>query len=108
MSQQPAELERSISRWIEAPRSRVFRAWTEPDLLQRWWGPHGMTTPECEMNLWVGGLFRTLMSAPDGSEYPTQGVSLEIDAPKRLGFTDAFRPGWIPSGKPVMTGHLAF
>ena len=58
MSTQPAEFELSISRVIDAPRSRVFRAWTEPALLQQWWGPHGMTTPECEMNLWVGGLFR--------------------------------------------------
>jgi hypothetical protein len=46
-------------------------------------GPHGMTTPECEMQLWAGG-FRTLMRAPDGSEYPHQGVFLEI----------ARRTGW--------------
>ena len=78
MNTQPAAFELSISRMIDAPPSRVFRAWTEPALLQQWWGPHGMTTPECEMNLWVGGLFRTLMRAPDGSEYPTQGVFLEI------------------------------
>ena len=65
-----------------------------------------MTTPECEMNLWVGGLFRTLMRAPDGSEYPTQGVFLEIVAPRRLVFTDAYTPGWIPSGKPFMTAEV--
>lgn len=106
MSTQPAEFELSISRVIDAPRSRVFRAWTEPTLLQQWWAPHGMTTPECEMNLWVGGLFRTLMRAPDGAEYPTQGVFLEIVAPRRLVFTDAFTPGWIPSGKPFMTAEV--
>ena len=102
----PHEL--SLSRLIAAPRKKVFRAWTEPDLLARWWGPHGMTTPECEMNLWVGGLFRTLMRAPDGSEYPTQGVFLEIDAPNRLVFTDAFMPGWVPSGKPFMSAEVTF
>ncbi|WP_321367759.1 SRPBCC family protein [Pseudomonas extremaustralis] len=106
MNMQPAEFELSISRLIDAPRSRVFRAWTEPALLQQWWGPHGMTTPECEMNLWVGGLFRTLMRAPDGTEYPTQGVFLDIIAPRRLVFTDAFMPGWIPSGKPFMTAEV--
>ena len=78
---QPAEFELSISRLIDAPRSKIFRAWTEPPLLAQWWGPHGMTTPECEMDLWVGGQFRTLMRAPDGSEYPTMGVFLEIVAP---------------------------
>ena len=77
MNPQPAEFELTISRLIDAPRSRVFRAWTEPSLLQQWWGPHVMTTPECEMYLWVDGLFRTLMRAPDGSEYP-RWVSLHF------------------------------
>ncbi|MBO1541590.1 SRPBCC family protein [Pseudomonas sp. OA65] len=96
----------SISRVIDAPRQKIFRAWTEPALLMQWWGPHGMTTPECEMDLWVGGQFRTLMRAPDGSEYPTMGVFLEILAPQRLVFTDAFLPGWIPSGKAFMTAEV--
>ncbi|WLI47386.1 SRPBCC family protein [Pseudomonas beijingensis] len=96
----------SISRVIDAPRQKIFRAWTEPDLLAQWWGPHGMTTPECEMDLWVSGQFRTLMRAPDGSEYPTMGVFLEIFAPQRLVFTDAFLPGWIPSGKAFMTAEV--
>ena len=83
---QPADHQLVISRLIDAPRNKVFRAWTEPKVLAQWWGPHGMTTPECEMDLWVGGQFRTLMRAPDGSEYPTSGVFLEIQAPRRLVF----------------------
>lgn len=100
MNTQPAEFELSIRRLIDAPRSKVFRAWTTPALLQQWWGPHGMTTPECEMNLWVGGVFRTLMRAPDGAEYPTQGVFLEIEAPSRLVFTDAYAPGGCRRASP--------
>lgn len=95
--------ELSLNRLIDAPRSRVFRAWTDPHLLSRWWGPHGMTTALCEMQLWVGGLFRTVLRAPDGSEYASQGVFLEITAPERIVFTDAFGPGWVPSGKAFMT-----
>jgi len=106
MSPTPAAHALSISRIIDAPRQKIFRAWTEPALLVQWWGPHGMTTPECEMDLWVGGRFRTLMRAPDGSEYPTMGVFLEIFAPQRLVFTDAFLPGWIPSGKAFMTAEV--
>ena len=106
MNLKPAPFELSISRVIDAPRQKIFRAWTEPALLVQWWGPHGMTTPECEMDLWVGGQFRTLMRAPDGSEYPTLGVFLEIVAPRRLVFTDAFVPGWIPSGKAFMTAEV--
>lgn len=102
----PHEL--SLSRLIDAPREKVFRAWTEPQLLARWWGPHGMTTPECEMQLCVGGLFRTVMRAPDGTEYPNQGVFLEIVAPERIVFTDAFSPGWLPSAKAFMTVVVTF
>ena len=101
-----AQHELSISRLIDAPPAKVFRAWTEPQWLMQWWGPHGMTTPECEMQLWAGGLFRTLMRAPDGSEYPNQGVFLEIAAPRRLVFTDAFGPGWVPSDKAFMTAVM--
>jgi len=48
------------------------------------------------------------MRAPDGSEYPTQGVFLEIVAPRRLVFTDAFGPGWVPSDKAFMTAVISF
>lgn len=100
--------ELSLTRLIDAPRKKVFRAWTEPDLLAQWWGPNGMTTPLCEMQLWVGGLFRTVMRAPDGTEYPNQGVFLEIVAPERIVFTDAFGPGWVPSNKAFMTVVVTF
>lgn len=100
--------ELSLSRLIDAPREKVFRAWTEPQLLARWWGPHGMTTPECELQPWAGGLFRTVMRAPDGTEYPNQGVFLEIVAPERIVFTDAFGPGWQPSAKAFMTVVVTF
>jgi len=102
----PGEFELSITRLIDAPPSEVFRAWIEPELLRQWWGPHGMTTPVCEMQLWVGGLFRTVMRAPDGTEYPNQGVFLDIQAPRRIVFTDAFGPGWVPSARAFMTAVI--
>lgn len=104
----PAKHELSLSRLIDAPRAKVFRAWTEPELLAQWWGPQGMTTPECEMQLWVGGLFRTLMRTPDGTEYRHQGVFLDIRAPERIVFTDAFGPGWVPSERAFMTAEITF
>lgn len=103
-----AQHELSISRLIDAPPAKVFRAWTEPQWLMQWWGPHGMITPECEMQLWVGGAFRTLMRAADGAEYLNQGVFLDIVAPRRLVFTDAFIPGWMPSQKAFMTVVVTF
>jgi uncharacterized protein YndB with AHSA1/START domain len=92
-----------ITRLIDAPRERIFAAWTDPKQLARWWGPHGMTTPVCEMDLRPGGVFRTVMRARDGTEYPHAGVFLELVAPERIVFTDAFGAGWQPSAQPFMT-----
>ncbi|MEO7413643.1 MAG: SRPBCC family protein [Opitutaceae bacterium] len=102
------ERELIISRIIDAPREQVFQAWTDPTQLARWWGPHGMTTPFCEMDLRPGGAFRTLMRAPDGSEYPTKGVFLEITPPERIVFSDAFEPGFQPAVDPFITAIVTF
>src|SRR3954468_13690911 len=95
-----------ISRIINAPRERVFKAWTQQ--LPQWWGPHGMTTPFCEIDLRPGGVLRTVMRAPDGTEYPTQGVFLEVVAPERIVFTDAFGPGWVPAADIFFTAITTF
>lgn len=83
-----------ISRVMSAPRERVFETWTRR--LPEWWGPHGTTTPVCEMELRPGGVFRTVLRAPDGSEYPARGVFLEVVLNERVVFTDAYGPGWTP------------
>ncbi len=95
-----------ISRLIDAPRERVWDAWTRQ--LAQWWGPHGMTTVVRAMELRPGGLFRTVMRAPDGREYPTQGVFLEVVAPARIVFTDAFGAGWMPDPDPFFTAVTTF
>jgi len=101
-----ADLELVITRDIPAPPARVFRAWTTQ--LSQWWGPHGMTTPFCEMDLRPGGIFRTIMRAPDGTEYPTKGVFLEIVPDERIVFTDAFGPGWVPDPDAFFTAITTF
>ena len=90
-----AERELVLTRIIDAPRARVFEVWTKR--LTEWWGPHGIITPFCEMDLRPGGIFRTVMRAPDGTEYPTTGVFLEVVRNKRIVFTDAYDAGWQPS-----------
>lgn len=102
----PSERELKLTRIIAAPRARVFRAWT--DQFCSWWGPHGMTTPFCEMDLRPGGIFRTIMRAPDGTEYPTKGVFLEVVEPERIVFTDGFEPGWEPSPVIFFTAITTF
>src|SRR5580704_15362380 len=79
-----------IKRIFDAPRTVVFKAWTDPDHLMRWWGPHGFKTVSCKMDLRPGGAWRICMRGPDGHEDRQQGVFREIVAPERLVFTYAF------------------
>jgi uncharacterized protein YndB with AHSA1/START domain len=95
-----------LTRIIAAPPAYVYEAWTSQ--FQRWWGPHGMTTPFCEMELRPGGTFRTIMRAPDGMEYPTRGVFLEVVPNERIVFTDAFDPGWEPNPDAFFTAVMTF
>ncbi len=101
-----AARELSLTRLIDADPATCFKAWTEH--LPEWFGPHGMTVPVCELDLKAGGLCRTVMRTPDGTDYPNVGVFLEVTAPSRIVFTDAFVPGWLPAGKPFMVVVTTF
>lgn len=76
-----------ITRDFDAPRELVFKAWTDPKLLARWWGPKGFTNPVCEWDLRPGGKIYDVMRAPNGDEYPMGGEFREIIPPERLVFT---------------------
>ena len=97
-----------LTRAIAAPRERVYRAWTEPELLKQWFAPLPWTTPHVENDVRAGGSSLVVMRGPDGSEFPNRGVYLEVVANERLVFTDAFSSAWEPSEKPFMTGILTF
>lgn len=89
---EPIEKELTITRIFDAPRELVFRAWTDPQLLAQWWGPRGVTNPECEIDLRVGGSIRVVMLAGEvlgelaGQRWPMQGVFQEIREPEKLVF----------------------
>jgi uncharacterized protein YndB with AHSA1/START domain len=83
----------TLTRVIAAPRERVFRAWTDPKHMAQWWGPKGFTNPVCEVDARPGGMIRIDMRAPDGVDYPMDGVFHEVIEPERLVFTSrAFAP----------------
>ncbi|RYG38514.1 polyketide cyclase [bacterium] len=96
-----------ISRVLNAPRDLVYRAWTNPDLLSKWWTPRPWSTPVVEMDLKPGGVFRTVMKDPEGNEYPNAGVFLEVTSDKIV-FTDAFTPGWFPNPDPFILAIITF
>ena len=98
----------SVTRLIDAPRPLLWRAWTEPELLKRWFTPRPWTTPVVELDVRAGGRSRIVMRGPNGEEHDNLGVYLEVDPGRRLVFTDAYTEAWVPSNKPFMTGVVTF
>ena len=97
-----------LTRIIDAPRERVFAAWTQPDLLKHWFAPRPWTTTVAELDVRPGGASFVIMRDPDGNEYPNHGVYLEVVPNEKLVFTDAYTEAWQPSDKPFMTVVLTF
>jgi uncharacterized protein YndB with AHSA1/START domain len=86
----PSDREVAWTRSFAAPRERVFRAFTEPEHVQRWMlGPDGWTMPICEMDLRVGGGWRCVWRNGDGDEFELQGVFREIERPARIVYTES-------------------
>jgi uncharacterized protein YndB with AHSA1/START domain len=79
-----------IERELDASRELVWRAWTDPDEVTRWWGPQGFTTPRegIEFDLRPGGVCRLTMVGPDGQEYPSDGHFGVVEPPERLSFRE--------------------
>ena len=97
MTSAPGADEREIvfTRSFAAPRELVWKAWTEPERMAKWWGPRDLTNPVIEMDLRPGGAYLFVMRSPDGTDYPMRGVYLEIVQPERLIMTDTLeeQPG---------------
>jgi len=72
------------TRVFDAPRELVFRAWTDPKALVKWWGPNGFTTTSQEFDLRPGGAWRLVMHGPNGTDYPGEFRFAEIASPERL------------------------
>ncbi len=85
------EREITITRVFEAPRELVWKAWTEPERLVRWWGKRGWNAVPASITMDVrpGGVFRvTAVNEEDGTEMPTEGVYREVVPPERLVFAE--------------------
>jgi uncharacterized protein YndB with AHSA1/START domain len=97
-----------LTRLIDAPREKVYRAWTDPHLLKQWFAPLPYTTPVAELDVRPGGSAFIVMRGPDGKDLPNHGVYLEVVPNQRLVSTDAYVKAWEPSEKPFMTLFLTF
>lgn len=79
-----------MERLIATTPETLFGFWTRPELLIRWWGPEGYTTPQHALDVREGGRWRTVMRSPEGKDFIVSGVYRTLEPPRRLVFTWAW------------------
>jgi uncharacterized protein YndB with AHSA1/START domain len=90
-----------MERTFDATREEVWKAFTDPTIVPRWWGPHGTTTRVAEMDVRPGGKWRYVSSGPDREDVSFYGEYLELDPPQRIRWTFMFDvEGVGPQGGP--------
>lgn len=87
----PAEF--VVSRVFNAPRRLVFEAWTKAEHIEKWFTPKPLTTPRCEVDFRVGGVFHLVMRMPNGTEFPLNAKFTEIVAPEKIVFVGKMHDG---------------
>lgn len=97
-----------LTRVIDAPPEKVYKAWTDPELMKQWFAPLPWTIAKVEHEVRPGGASLLVMRSPEGAEFPMRGVYLEVIPNRRLVFTDAYTDAWQPSEKPFMTVEITF
>jgi uncharacterized protein YndB with AHSA1/START domain len=106
MNEAPTAQEIRITRVFDAPRELVWKAWTEPEHLARWWGPRGRTTPvdSITLELRPGGTFRVgSVSDEHGDDMVTLGTFREVDPPERLVLDEAADDSWHDGAESEVT-----
>ncbi len=97
-----------LERMIDAPREKLFRCWTDPELMKEWFCPKPWKVSHAELDVRNGGANLIIMQGPEGQEVPNRGIYLEIVTNEKIVFTDAFTSAWQPSEKPFFTGIITF
>lgn len=111
-----------MSRVFHAPRDLVWRAWTEPQHVARWWGPRGFRTETKQMDLRVGGVWQHVMVGPDGARYPNKSIFKDIVPQERVVYSHGggredgpgatFTATWtfevVDATRTRLTGRLTF
>jgi uncharacterized protein YndB with AHSA1/START domain len=96
-----------IERIFQAPRAKVWKAWTDPEQMKRWWGPKDFTAPFVELDLRVGGKYLYCMRSPEGKDYWGTGIYREIVPLEKIVATDSFaddKGNVVPAAKYGITG----
>ncbi|MEM9964910.1 MAG: SRPBCC family protein [Asticcacaulis sp.] len=103
-----SERELVLTRTLKAPRHLLWRCWTEPALLEKWFCPEPWRVTDVELDVRAGGSQSFVMRGPDGEVMPQQGVYLEVIENEKLVTTDAYVRAWESSEDPFMTAIVTF
>ncbi len=93
----------SLARRFRASPDALFDAFTDPEQLVRWFGPKGMTVPDCRIDLREGGAWRACMRSTEGNDHCVKGVYREIRRPTRLVFTWIWEQGDMAGAETLVT-----
>lgn len=104
----PADRELVLTRLIDASPEKLFRCWTDPELMKQWFCPKPWSIAKVETDLRPGGSSLVVMRSPEGEEFPNPGIYLEVVPNRKIVFTDAYTSAWVPSEKPFMTAIVTF
>jgi uncharacterized protein YndB with AHSA1/START domain len=97
-------------------KERVFRAWTDPEILARWWGPAGFTNTFQEFNPVPGGKWKFIMHGPEKGNYPNEVIFLEVNEPSLIAWDRISQPHFrvvttfedAPGDKTLLTFRMQF
>jgi uncharacterized protein YndB with AHSA1/START domain len=92
----PTDEQILIAREFDAPKHLVYQAWTTPELVERWWSGRQGAMTSVEIDLRVGGMWRYVMEAGDGSEVAFHGEYREIVPNERIVTTEVYE---MPEGQ---------
>ena len=95
-------MELTITRIFDAQRDRVWKAWTDPEIFMKWWGPKYFSCPLANLDLRIGGKYLVAMRGPDGKDFYSTGTYREIVPLEKIAVTDSFAD---EKGNPVPASY---
>lgn len=98
--------ELTLVRTLKAPRELIWRCWTDPKLLEKWFCPAPWRVTDVSLDVRTGGSQSFVMRGPEGEEILNRGVYLEVIENEKLVTTDAYVSAWEPSESPFMTAII--